>query len=400
MLPARTHAGQYLTLEESYQRAKQWIKNAQADRQNRIDEEKKDWRRDREAVEHRLARARETVLQSFDVYDRGILATSPVIREKFRKEKEHREAMLHRLLEYPAHAKGSIANGDAENFFLELCGSAAFAGEFDRNNKNPNAKRDPNQNYLSTITGEYRIPGNLLHHIIYRRGLTGPRLTGRLTQEPLDIQFPEVLRTPYFERYTTAIARCRDNVLRELRTGKPVSADVADSLLKMVNDLLVAIKERMSAVMAQAHTNNWDRMPQLEWGRLKRAEAPVQALLQGAFRLIEATNIDDVALPKLKETDGVTIEELIAYMHSNNLYFHPADLNGEPAYALVFEMMSRYYVDLVTLKNCEQGLQALEEEERRVKQVRLTMEAVGKMAELAKQEANLADSLSILGGRP
>jgi hypothetical protein len=377
----RATSGEFPTLEQSYREIRKWLDDLEAEHLRRSNVERKDWHHDREALEHRLALARETVMQSFDVYDRGILQTSPEVRAKFHKSKVRREQMLHRLIEYRNDSAGKISNGDAENFFLELCGSSAFAGQFDRSTKLPNAKKDPSQGFLSTITSEYRLRSDVIHHIIYKRGLTGPRLTGRINQEPLEIEFPEVLRGPDFSPRIAEIKKCRDAVLQELHAGKPVSSEVADALLKAVNDLVVAVKEKKAALMQEVRLHGQNDVVHREWDRFNRVAGRLHSLLQGAYRLIEAVSIDDVAVPPLDEKNGVTIEELMAYMHTNNLYFFPADPNGEAAYNMVFEMMSRYYIDLVMLKNAERGLAAQDEEERRLTQ----LERIVKMFDWTKQ---------------
>jgi hypothetical protein len=372
-------AGDPPGLKQAHKNLRGWLDQAEKKSQSRADEEKKDWRHDREALERRVAAARETVLQSFDVYDRGILATSPAVREKFRKSKERRDNLVHRYLEYAADYKGSIASGEAQNFFLELCGSSAFADQFSRTAKQPNAKKDPDQNFLSFVTAEYRLNGDIIRHLIFKRGLTGPLLTSRFNQDPLDTTWPEVLRTRDFLRRTAEIEKCRDAVMLELHAGKPVSAERADALLQAVNDLLIAVKEKKQALMHEVRQRGTNDVAQREWIRFHAAEKRLQALLQGAYRLIEARTVDDVKPPPLDEKNGVTIEELMAYMQTNNLYFSPSDLNGEPAYKRVFDLMTRYYIDLVTLKNVERGLEAAQEEEKRIAQANLSVEWLKKL---------------------
>ena len=84
----------------------------------------------RETLEKRIEYARKTVLASFDVSDRGIVPNPQQLPASLRRAKLLRENMLKRLLMYRGDSKNYIADGTALNFFLDLCGSSAFASEF------------------------------------------------------------------------------------------------------------------------------------------------------------------------------------------------------------------------------------------------------------------------------
>jgi clan AA aspartic protease (TIGR02281 family) len=322
-------------------------------------------RQKREGLEARIEYARRCVLQSFDVYDRGLVPYPTAVSQRFQRAKRLREQMLHRLLEFRRESGGLVASGDALNFFLELCGPTAFAHTFIRAGK---AQAGPGPAFL--------IPGDVLRHIRYQRGLSGPRLSGRLNQDPLDVNWPAILKKS-LSRKTGDIEQRREEVLRELRKNRAVSPKSADGLLDAVHDLLTAMRAEEESLMQEIRRKgtNVRAQAQADWLRYHAAESHVRILLAGAYRLIEARGIADVSLPPLDDKNGVTVEKLLAYMHENSLCFSPSDLNGQPAYNSIFDLMARYYIDLSELKldtaKNEQRVQAIRAEEAQVKEVML-----------------------------
>src|SRR5262249_5791001 len=79
----------------------------------------------------------------------------------------------------------------------------------------------------------------------------------------------------------------------------------------------------------------------------KLAEDHAKKLIGGAYRLCEALGPNDVLTETFKSG---TIEELMAFMHRNDLEFDPADGNGQAAYNRITRMMIRYYHDLEALR--------------------------------------------------
>lgn len=349
-------------------------------------EELEQLRRKREGLEARIDFARRSVLQSFDVYDRGLIPTPTPIptssrrsrrpRETtFERSKRLREQMLHRLLVFRGESGGLIANGDALNFFVELCGPSAFAHTFYRTTKaKGKTQDDPDEAFLSRITDQVLLSPDLLRHIRYQRGLSGPKLSGRLNQDPLDVTWPAILKRS-LSRKTDDIERRREQILKELRQNRAVPPEAADGLLDSVRDLLTAMHDAEESLMQEIRRNGRNTPAQADWLRYHAAEAHVRVLLAGAYRLIEARGIADVSLPPLDDKNGVTVEKLLTYMHENNLRFSPADLNGQTAYNSIFELMSRYYIDLSALKletaKNEQRVELIRAEEAQVKEVML-----------------------------
>ena len=172
--------------------------------------------------------------------------------------------------------------------------------------------------------------------------------------------------------YTGDIEKRRAEVLAHLRNKKGISPKSADGLLDAANNLLTAIQdEEQCSCSGSAGTVRPERKK--DWFRLHTAEEPIRILLAGCYRLIEARKIEDVSLPPLNGTQGVTIERLLAYMHENKLYFSPSDANGQVAYGRILELMVVYYTDLaqhkIDTENGERKVETLKRQEDEINEV-------------------------------
>jgi hypothetical protein len=316
----------------------------------------------RETLEKRIEYARKTVLASFDVSDRGFVSDPKNLPVSLQRARRLKDNMLKRLLLHPEDSKNYIANGTALNFLLELCGSSAFAGEF--NHAALKAGQGPNPTeveWLNQFTKATRINPQDLAQIRYQRGLAGPKLSGRFNEDPLDTNWPAVLRSELFRPRTRDIEQRRTEVLAELRANNGISAKSADGLLDAAHDLLTAIQDEQKALMRRVREKGDDTRAKSDWFRLHVAEEPIKVLLAGCYRLIEARKIEDVSLPPLNDAKGVTIERLMAYMHENKLYFSPSDANGQVAYGRILELMVFYYKDMSQYKiDAESGERRIE----------------------------------------
>jgi hypothetical protein len=261
------------------------------------------------------------------------------IMKQLEARRLQRDAFLFRLLSRDEATKGAIARGTALNFFLEKLGAPAFDHALYREmTKQKQSLADPQKpaKLLNQGSeGDYSLAESITRHIRYTRGSTGAKLTGRLNEGPLDLAWPAVLRSDGFASMTRRIEKARDKALDELRSGKPIGSAAGDELLEAVNSL----NRRVASEKKSSGHDLW---------RWVLAERFVKILMGGAYRLVEARTLDDVVVDTFK---AGTIEELLAFMHRNNLRFAEADANGEPAYSTIAEMMIRYYADLEALRS-------------------------------------------------
>lgn len=302
----------------------------------------------RQTLEDRVNYAKKVALTSFQIDSRGLVPQPAQSLKTFERWKQVRATTARRLLEFREKSAGSIANGSALNFFLLECGSTAFEHSFYRKNLKQSSASTEEDQMLRELTETYRLPKSITRHVVWRQGLTGPKLTGRLNELPLDTKWSRVLREASFKPYTSKIERLRDQALKELESGQPVSAKTADQLLDAVHDLMEQVKfskreeiRRIKDKTARSHE---------DWQRYNEAEKHVNRLIGGAYRFVEGYELKDVALDPLNLEDGLTVEDLLAYMHQNTLTFAEADANGQSAYNMIFEMMTRYYVDLCAFR--------------------------------------------------
>jgi hypothetical protein len=331
----------------------------------------------RETLEKRVEYARKAVLASFDVSDRGFVPNPQKLPTSLRRAQLLKENMLKRLLLFSGDSKNYIANGTALNFLLELCGKSAFAGEFNRAAIKAGQGPNPAEvvECLSQFTRFTLIKPRDLEQIQYQQGLAGPRLSGRFNEQPLDTNWPAILRSDTFRPRTQDIEKRRAQVLGQLKNNNGISAKSADGLLDAVRDLLTAMQDEENAMMRKTREIGGPSREKTDWFRLHRAEEPIRVLLAGCYRLIEARKIEDVMLPPLNGPKGVTIERLLAYMHENKLNFSPSDANGQGAYGRILELMVSYYSDMAQCKiDTEYGekrVEVLRQQEAEINEVAL-----------------------------
>jgi clan AA aspartic protease (TIGR02281 family) len=330
----------------------------------------------RETLEQRIEYARKVVLASFDVTDRASIPDPQRLPISLARAKRLRENMLKRLLIYRTDSKNYIANGTALNFFLDLCGKSALAGEFNR--AALKAGQGPNLaevEWLSLFTRMTYIKRADLERIRYQSDLPGPKLSGRLNEEPLDTNWPKILDSDTFRPRTQDIEKRRTQVLGQLRNKKGIAAKAADGLLDAAHNLLTAIQDEENSLMRKIRENGSPSRTKDDWYRLHAAEEPIRVLLAGCYRLVEARTIEDVSFPPLNDPKGATIERLLAYMHENKLRFSPADMNGQAAYDRILELMVSYYIDMsqykVDTENGERRIEALRQQESEINEVAL-----------------------------
>lgn len=79
------------------------------------------------------------------------------------------------------------------------------------------------------------------------------------------------------------------------------------------------------------------------WIKYRRALSHIDRMRHTVLRFAEAMRTDDVQVPKF---EGITVEELIGYMHVNAMRFAEAGPNDQESYSRVFRLMSRYYIEM------------------------------------------------------
>lgn len=338
-------------------------------------------RQEQQQLEARLEDARRQLTATFELDERHLIPRPQRISKTLARLQHQRDTTKFSLLQFRDQARGSISRGVALNFFLSECGAVAFDHDFYTTVMQPkNQVQIAQVQLLKDVADAYKLTKETTRHIRYTKGLLGSKLTGRINQGPLDLNWPSVLRQDSFKDSREKIEKLRDQAVAELDQGQPVTAATADSILKEIERLVIAIRKEKKVQIKKS-----DGVYQ-KVDRYYVAERFSELLAAGAYRLIEGFSLGDVTFEKFNEGN---IEQLLAFMYRNNLTFAEADANGESAYFIMFEMMARYYVDLHALKLAiaedENSLVELKSEEDAMRSVALgkTMNAMQKF-ELGK----------------
>jgi len=296
----------------------------------------------RHDLESRLAYARQWALTNYGLSDRGLIRRPEQIPARLLRHEEQKKVMTVGLLEQRERFRGSIAKGTALNFLLQECGAIAFDHTFYRDvAKGGGPGRELEQKLLQQVAAKFVLDEGTTRHIRYQRGLSGSKLAGRLNEGPLDLEWPSVLRQSHYEVLVKLVETRRDRIVALLQNKQPIDGKTADELLDAVQELVKRVRGDKLRLLPKSR-GDYQTMQ-----RYYAAERFCQLLVAGSYRLIEARDIRDVTVESFNRGN---IEDLLALMHRNNLTFAESDANGESAYNTLFELMSRYYVDLQSLR--------------------------------------------------
>lgn len=310
-----------------------------------------------------------------------------------------RESAKKHYLEFASKAHGQIASGRALNFFLDACGQTAMDHQLFREqmldtrtfivlpeNRSPGEDfvsrmkeaterstallEDPDEAarpvrakesldariaMLRELAGPPLFRREDLQQIVFQKGLTGPKVTVRLNDEPLPLDWPDAVRAdPDCLPFCEAIEAAKAKAIAELRAGGPVSLPVQQELMQAADQLCDHVearsREQFDAVAgAQGQAPSRDAQRAMQYVVAKRF---LKELRGGIVRFLQAKRIEDVQIKPFppEGVEAVSIDELMAYMARHGLCFGPADPNAETVYLQLFREMSRYYVDLSALK--------------------------------------------------
>lgn len=279
--------------------------------------------------------------------------------------KKRRELMLSRITNFPFESRGGIVKGTALNELLIACGPTAVSRLRLRKQGVPVApNNEPVIDEVQRLFAESApFDPSVLEHIRFRRGLTGPKLTGRLNGTVLDLDWPIKLREDVYQTWRQDIERARDKAFKELEAGKPISPATAA-------ELMVAVEELKRRIVKDGARNIRVYHDYQKYRHFQIASQHVDLLMQGASRFIYATKPEHV---KVATFEGKSVEEFIAYMHTNTLQFAPADPNGEEAYWRVFESMMTWFIDMqlidMAVSHEQKELDALRQRDKQLQQM-------------------------------
>ena len=333
-------------------------------------------RKQKKEIQERITRAREIAYSVYG-YESLEVAAKPKSRTTYLDRLEHnKQALSHKLLNHPEKSRAEIVNGRALNLFLDVCGPVAFEMEFyrqlsEQRNQGAYSNR-PGElqsaldefGILDLLTENALVDEHTINSILFKQGLSGSKLTGRLGQGPLDLTWPYLLRKDEYTEDREQLEYLKKAAMKDLKSGRPVDSRIADQLLSSTEELLRRIESEKREAL------NDERRKNIHIYITARNHAKL--LFAGAKRFIEAREIKDV---QPEDFEGGNVEQLLAFMHRNQYHFAPAGPNEQTAYQNLFTLMVRYYTRLHSLKDTirdlDKPLAELNEKENKLMDVKL-----------------------------
>lgn len=298
-------------------------------------------------LEGRLAEVKQWTRAQFELGERDVIDKPTVLNPTLIRWQKEREATLYRLLQFKDKSGGAIESGRALNILLARIGSAAHENCQTRK-INPAAALP-----LFEPTANEKIDQDLLRRLSYQENTLGSKISGKFNQDPLDLDWPPILREPMWDSYRTTLAEVRDELLTELKSGNGVLPATDVRIREAIASLNAAFAKYRREWTQKAAKSDGDWA--LEYRRITEGQKHIDKLISSVYAIVEASSLNDV-LPATM-FDGGNIEDFLSYMHSNNLQFAPpSNAVDRKAYFRVFDMMVRYYLDINSAVKAEEHL--------------------------------------------
>lgn len=299
-------------------------------------------------LEGQLAEVKTWTKAQFELGERGVIDKPKVMAPYLQRLQRERENKLYTLLQHAEKSGGAIETGQALNTLLERIGPAAYQHALTR-------KVDPQRALsLYEATAIAQVDADVLARLLWQGKTTGAKSTSRFNGNPLDVEWPSLLREERWTKYRLAIEKSFRQAQLELSTSSGLQVKTAQQLRDTVRSLNEEFnryqRERVKAL------SDGPGYTQEEFRRFRDSGNLIKQLIATVYQIIEAKNLQDIA--PTEEFRGGNIEELLAYMHRNNLKFAaPTKGTDRQAYYRIFDMMARYYLDLKAIANLEEQLE-------------------------------------------
>lgn len=320
------------------------LQKAQTEAALKIDE------RERERLkklEGRLAEIKKWTTAQFELGERGEIDKPKVMGHYLRRWQEIHERELYTILQFPDRSKGAIESGRALNTLLSRVGPAA--------NQNLQTRRlDPERGLpLHEATANEQVTEQMFHRLIVRDKLLGARDSRHGNADPIDIDWPALLRDKRWDTHRAAVEKARQRVLDEMARTEGITPAADEELRDAIAALNADFRAYRQEWVKQDHEPG---TKSLEYHRIWQSNKHIQKLIASAYFVVEAKTIAD--LPQRETFRGGNVEELLSYMTRNNLEFGPPSKDTDKnAYHQVFNLMTRYYLDQHAMTRLQQQLE-------------------------------------------
>lgn len=322
-------------------------KIAEAERIKAAEQIRKDAAERMKELEGRLAEVRQWTQAQFELGERDIIDKPQYITPTLERWQKQRGRDIYQFLQFRDESRGAIESGRALNTLLERVGAAAHQHLQTR-------QIDPSRALpLYEPTQIDKIDGLILRHLVWQKNTLGFKASGRFNKDPIDVQWPAILKEKTWEDHRLAVEAARKQVLVELDSNPGLSPETDEQLRDAVSSLNAAFSSyRKDWIRRSNATGGVDGFKLL---RLHEGQRHIEQLIAAVYQIVEATSYQDVV--QGESFTGGDIEEFLSYMYMNNLKLAPAKANDRDAYGRVFDMMVRYYLDINAVVKLERYLE-------------------------------------------
>jgi uncharacterized protein YeaO (DUF488 family) len=343
-------------------------------------------------VEAKLAKLQQWTQAQFQLAERGVIKKPEVMKPILTRWQQNREREVFQLLQHRDRVAGSIESGAALNTLLDQVAPAAYEHWLTRQ-VNPDHALP-----LYEPTALSKIDEDTLRHLIIVTNTLGAAASGHFNEDPINVHWPAALREERWTAQCQEIEKLRAQVLNDIKAGQGVSPQLDQELRDAVGQLnqdFTEFRRQWTRELRKA-----DNQPAQTYRRICDAHRHIEQLISAVNFVVEASTRAD--LGPAEPFPGGTVEELLSYMHRNNLRFAAAtNVTNRSAYHLVFDRIVRYYLDLNAVNQAQElvekeieDLQALDREAIDVilgKTLSADMEAALRLEELKFVQELLSD---------
>lgn len=343
-------------------------------------------------AEAKLAKLQDWTKAQFNLAQRGVIEKPEVLKQIVQRWERNRDTKIYQLLEHPEKVAGEIESGKALNTLLERAAPAAYEHWLTRQ-VNPDHALP-----LYEPTALSKIDEDTLRHLIIVTNTLGAAASGHFNEDPINVHWPAALREERWTAQCQEIEKLRAQVLNDIKAGQGVSPKLDQELRDAVGQLnqdFTEFRRQWTQELRKA-----DNQPAQTYRRICDAHRHIEQLISAVNFVVEASTRAD--LGPAEPFPGGTVEELLSYMHRNNLRFAAAtNVTNRSAYHLVFDRIVRYYLDLNAVNQAQElvekeieDLQALDREAIDVilgKTLSVDMEAALRLEELKFVQELLSD---------
>ncbi len=296
-------------------------------------------------AEAKLAKLQDWTKAQFNLAQLGVIDKPEVLKQIVQCWERNRDTKIYQLLEHPEKVAGEIESGKALNTLLERAAPAAYEHWLTRQ-VNPDHALP-----LYEPTALSRIDEDVLRHLQIATNTLGAAASGHFNEDPINVRWPAALREKRWTAQCQAIEKLRAQLLNDIKAGQGVSPELDKELRDAVGQLnkdFTEFRQQWTRELRKV-----DNEPAQTYRRICDAHRHIEQLVSAVNYVVEASTRAD--LGPAEPFPGGNVEELLSYMHRNNLRFAAAtNVTDRGAYHQVFDRIVRYYLDLNAVNQAQE----------------------------------------------